>query len=817
MKILNYTLLIICFINSNLAFCQQPTDCIQAITICGNSNVSLDVSGIGTQELTGSNTCSSQESNSIWLKVTTVNDGTLAFTLTPESNNITEDYDFFVFGPNVTCGNIGQAIRCSTTNPQESNQGNNLTGLSVNANDTAEGPGGAGNSFVSAINATAGDSYYIVIDRPIGNSPFSLEWTGTAQFAEPPANSAINQNEITLENCDLTLPYDDEITTFNLELNTPIIRGNQNNVTITYHESESDANINSDAISSPYTNISNPQTLYAKVTNTITDCYTIVPFNLTIKNGPTITIPTDYQVCDDTTDGNDTNGQSFFILSSKNNEIGGRNASNYIFSYHSTFLNALNNTDVLSDNFYNTTPNQQTIYVRVENALDVGCISITPLNLVVNPIITTFDSILFQCDDDDLIDGFTIFNLDEAITDITDAFSSNNQVDFYENYTDATSQTNELNSLAYSNISNPQTVIAVVTNPITGCFETAQLILEVSTTSINNYIAPPVCDEVDSEDGLNTFDLSEFSTAILSGLPPNLDINYYDNYNDALLEQNALPNNYNNTTPYNQIIYVRVEDNNTCYGINEVALSILELPQLEADETLLYCLNNFPEALSITGGVIGNSNNYYYNWNTGDTTINVEVNAIGTYVVTVTNTLGCSKSRTITVEPSNIATINDIIVVDSTIDNNQVTILTSGEGEYQFELINFSGESTGFQSSNIFNNISPGFYTATVKDIKNDCGTIDQLFSVVGFPLYFTPNNDSQNDYWQVYGVSSQFQPNSVIQIFDRYGKLIKQFAPSSQGWDGTFNGLPMPTNDYWFTVKLQDGRIYKDHFTLKR
>jgi len=26
-----------------------------------------------------------------------------------------------------------------------------------------------------------------------------------------------------------------------------------------------------------------------------------------------------------------------------------------------------------------------------------------------------------------------------------------------------------------------------------------------------------------------------------------------------------------------------------------------------------------------------------------------------------------------------------------------------------------------------------------------------------------------------------------------------------------------MPTSDYWFRVKLQDGRTFSSHFTLKR
>ena len=79
----------------------------------------------------------------------------------------------------------------------------------------------------------------------------------------------------------------------------------------------------------------------------------------------------------------------------------------------------------------------------------------------------------------------------------------------------------------------------------------------------------------------------------------------------------------------------------------------------------------------------------------------------------------------------------------------------------------------------------------------------------------FTPN-DGVNDTWQIIGASNIFQLNTSITIYDRFGKLIKQLDPLSEGWDGLFNGHVLPSDDYWFSVKLQDGRIFKNHFALK-
>ena len=78
-------------------------------------------------------------------------------------------------------------------------------------------------------------------------------------------------------------------------------------------------------------------------------------------------------------------------------------------------------------------------------------------------------------------------------------------------------------------------------------------------------------------------------------------------------------------------------------------------------------------------------------------------------------------------------------------------------------------------------------------------------------------NGDGVKEYWQVKGISAQFQPNSKIFIFDRFGKLLSEIDPLGPGWDGTFNGFNMPASDYWFAVTLEDGRVFKSHFALRR
>ena len=90
------------------------------------------------------------------------------------------------------------------------------------------------------------------------------------------------------------------------------------------------------------------------------------------------------------------------------------------------------------------------------------------------------------------------------------------------------------------------------------------------------------------------------------------------------------------------------------------------------------------------------------------------------------------------------------------------------------------------------------------------------LIPVMGIPKFFTPNSDGINDTWNIQGITPSYA-SSIIYIFDRFGKLIKQISPLGAGWDGTYNGQLLPADDYWFTMQLSDNRNIKGHFTLKR
>src|SRR5690606_4937618 len=228
-------------------------------------------------------------------------------------------------------------------------------------------------------------------------------------------------------------------------------------------------------------------------------------------------------------------------------------------------------------------------------------------------------------------------------------------------------RTMEVDGASYQNIANPQTIYVKATNINTGCFSYTELTLTVSITDVNDLILPTVCDDDGVEDGLHVFNLKDAELKMLENIPATgLVISYYETYDDALLEINKLNPNYTNTQAYSQTIYARVENANACYGISKIGLVVNKLPNVQSQSVIYYCLNKSPEYITLNAELIGDDpNNYTYRWSNGDTSYDTQVNDVGNYSVLVTSKIsGCSKTRNITVEASDIATFKEINITD---------------------------------------------------------------------------------------------------------------------------------------------------------
>lgn len=174
---------------------------------------------------------------------------------------------------------------------------------------------------------------------------------------------------------------------------------------------------------------------------------------------------------------------------------------------------------------------------------------------------------------------------------------------------------------------------------------------------------------------------------------------------------------------------------------------------------------------------------------------------------------GCSSTSTAllsTVASSYIPVIGSTPTVNDFLGNeNSVTLnppTTGGPFDYSLDGINY-------QVSNVFSGLSTGKYNAYIRNTKCEFSKYEII--VLDYPKFFTPNEDGFNDNWQIKNLD--LFPKAIVSIFDRFGKLVAQINTLKNSWDGKYNGLKLTSDDYWFSIPFEDGKIIKGHFTLKR
>lgn len=335
-------------------------------------------------------------------------------------------------------------------------------------------------------------------------------------------------------------------------------------------------------------------------------------------------------------------------------------------------------------------------------------------------------------------------------------------------------------------------------NVNTTCVITGSIEIEYApniTTSTTSFTA---CDT--NSDGFAVFDLNAIKTQIFNNLPSNYSVALFESTTGTT----ALPANFTNTTPNQQIIYTRIVSLENCYANIPITLNVISSGGILPSEIINIC-NNSVTTISAPSGF---SN---YSWNTlpVQNSQSISISSSGNYIVTLTNANGCTNTKTFTTIESEIATITNIDVNDFE-ENLTALISISGNGNYTYSI-----DGINFQNTPFFNLPEAGEYRIYVKE--ENCGTVSDTFFAITYPKFFTPNGDSFNDVWQIKNLDKKGLENSKIYIFDRFGKLIKELNKINSSWDGTFDNQKLPSTDYWFIIEVSNGKKIKGHFSLKR
>ena len=298
-------------------------------------------------------------------------------------------------------------------------------------------------------------------------------------------------------------------------------------------------------------------------------------------------------------------------------------------------------------------------------------------------------------------------------------------------------------------------------------------------------------------------------------------------YNDGKIMLSV----YGGTTPYNfmwsnneHLQYINnlspgyynvtITDANGC-NITNHNISITEPSKiiLSTYYSDILCYGDTNSTININADGGTGDFTYYLN-NTLSTNPITNIGA-GTYYIEVKDSNNCSQIDTVIISQPSKITISDSIYYQN-FGGNILVSAGGGTSPYSYEWSN------GIKQNQI-NNLSTGSYTVTVVDANNCIFTTDYYIDIpLQIPSAITPNNDGYNDTWNIINIEAY--KNIKIQIFNRWGNEVFTFEGSgydykttSNQWDGTYKGKPLPVAGYLYIINLGNGLIKTGPVTLIR
>ena len=447
------------------------------------------------------------------------------------------------------------------------------------------------------------------------------------------------------------------------------------------------------------------------------------------------------------------------------------------------------------------------VYARFQS--QYGCYSIAPINLLSVLPAKAINSKITICDNN--LDGAYDVNLLAYKDSMVQNPSEENIFKFYKVLPGNNSPGEEITNPEHFIVDANTSKIWVYVENLPDCGSYAEINFkkgEVLTLGQKQFKIDNICDT--NNDKKEIIDLTGFE----SNFSSSYTYEYYDNQSDLWLGQNKIQNPASYAYDGNSgdpTIYVKVSQEGFCPDFYTIDVILKTTPMIEIPD-YYYCKNDML-GIEIRPNFNG-LNVVNYHWEFPDGTIKdgvdylTNIKTLGTYTLTLTNSLGCTYTTTFKV-------LNEETprIVSLTGKNDYYTIKADG---IPGKKIVYRKNSEPWQDSNVFYNLEAGDYTFYVKYADSDCYGDSIKGKIFNLKNAFSPNGDGINDYWELTGLDV-FSNNSTLQIFDRYGNMVyKEVSNTEFRWDGKSNSRVLNSDTYWFVITAGDERIYKGWIYLK-
>lgn len=557
-----------------------------------------------------------------------------------------------------------------------------------------------GNLITVATNAT-----YIATQDGTYTVEVSVPVNGTNCIEEDGIVIVLNTEEPINPISDYLLcddPSADGIEIFNLNTKDSELINNIpfTNYAFTYHLSDTDARNNLNAITNPTANTTNPQTIFVRIDDLDSNCFSYTTFNLIVNQVPNITPPSDLDFCD-----GDDNPDGFAVidLSQKNNEITGGN-NNLLVTYHYNILDSTTGNNPIPTPYINTNTPIDLVYVRVINTL-TGCVNTTTLNVnvTVSPIVNRDTQYLDACDTD--LDGNASFDLTEVIASILNGLMGVTTT-FHISFNDAQTGDNPIadeTNYQYTNaVIEPgsSTLYLRVVDDVTGCstvvpFEIHTNLL-LTGTDTGDFA---LCDNNDDSSDTLEFNLFTVENYIANDLPFPINVTFFETAEDRDNNVNPIDKTLLYLAVSPQVLYIRIEGGN-CIENTEITLLVNPILLFSPLAPIPYCDDDDDGITSIDLASID------------DTVTGGNINFIVTYFLNQTDAENNNTSNQLPPFYTNTNPIETLYArVESinsgcaTVNSFQIEILTAPSTNEPSDVIICDNDQDGFSIINLNNKI----------------------------------------------------------------------------------------------------------------